>query len=153
MGTVHIITDITVTITIDWTPAKAGRGCITMKNIGEIIAELRTEKQMGQKELAVRLNVSVGTISNYEKGVHFPDLESLRKIADIFNVTVDYLLGRTGYRCPPESLKEYITTDYTISEFVNTVISLDTASRNSVTDFANYLKDNHPKESTPPKAD
>ncbi len=82
-----------------------------MKSVGEIMAELRTEKEMGQKELAALLNVSVGTISNYEKGVHYPDLDSLRKVADIFDVTIDYLLGRTGYRCPPESLKEYITAD------------------------------------------
>ncbi len=115
-----------------------------MKSVGEIMAELRTEKEMGQKELAALLNVSVGTISNYEKGVHYPDLDSLRKVADIFDVTIDYLLGRTGYRCPPESLKEYITADYTVSEFVNTVITLDTASRTSVSDFAEYLKNNRP---------
>ena len=62
-----------------------------MKSVGEIMAELRTEKEMGQKELAALLNVSVGTISNYEKGVHYPDLDSLRKVADIFEVTIDNL--------------------------------------------------------------
>ena len=120
-----------------------------MKSVGETIADLRAEREMGQKELAALLNVSVGTISNYEKGVHFPDLDSLRKIADIFDVTVDYLLGRTGYRCSPESLKEYITADYTVSEFVNTVISLDAASRTSVTDFADYLKNHRRRTSNP----
>ena len=124
-----------------------------MKSVGETIADLRTEREMGQKELAAILNVSVGTISNYEKGVHFPDLDSLRKMADIFDVTVDYLLGRTGYRCSPESLKEYITADYTVSEFVNTVISLDAASRTSVTDFADYLKNHRRRTSNPSKAD
>ena len=124
-----------------------------MKSVGETIADLRTEREMGQKELAALLNVSVGTISNYEKGVHFPDLDSLRKMADLFDVTVDYLLGRTGYRCSPESLKEYITADYTVSEFVNTVISLDAASRTSVTDFADYLKNHRPRTSNPQKAD
>ncbi len=108
--------------------------------LGEIIYALRTERKMGQKELALLLNLSIGTISNYEKSVHFPDLFTIRKLADIFDVTVDYLLGRTGYRCSPEALKEYITTEYTVSEFINTIISLDTASRTSVTDFADYLK-------------
>ena len=124
-----------------------------MKSVGETLADLRTEREMGQKELAALLNVSVGTISNYEKGVHFPDLDSLRKVADIFDVTVDYLLGRTGYRCSPESLKEYITADYTISEFVNTIIALDAASRTSVSDYADYLKNNRRRTSKPKKAD
>ncbi len=124
-----------------------------MKSVGETLADLRTEREMGQKELAALLNVSVGTISNYEKGVHFPDLDSLRKVADIFDVTVDYLLGRTGYRCSPESLKEYITADYTISEFVNTIIALDAASRTSVSDYADYLKNNRRGTSKPKKAD
>lgn len=108
--------------------------------LGENIYALRTERNMGQKELALLLNLSVGTISNYEKSVHFPDLFTIRKVADIFDVTVDYLLGRTGYRCSPEALTEYITTEYTVSDFINTLISLDTASRTSITDFADYLK-------------
>lgn len=111
-----------------------------MRNVGKIMSELRAERNMGQKELAILLNVSIGTISNYENNVHTPDPDMLGKIADIFGVTIDYLVGRTGYRCPPESLQKHITKDYTISGFVNTVLSLDAGSRNSVTDFANYLK-------------
>ena len=65
---------------------------------GRILTELRKEKEIGQKELAVYLNVSVGTVSNYENDVHSPDLSTLCKLADFFGVTTDYLLGRTVQR-------------------------------------------------------
>lgn len=114
-------------------------------NVGEVMADLRREKELGQKELAAKLNLSIGTISNYENGVHHPDLNTLCRIADLFNVTTDYLLGRTGYRCPPEILKDYIATDYMISSFINMVLSLDQNSQNAITKYAEYLKHTQPK--------
>lgn len=54
---------------------------------------LRKKMDIGQKELAAFLNVSVGTISNYENGVHSPDMETLLRIADFYDVSTDYLLG------------------------------------------------------------
>ena len=51
-------------------------------NTGDILAALRREKGIGQKELAAHLNLSVGTISNYENSVHFPDVEKLMELAD-----------------------------------------------------------------------
>ena len=67
-----------------------------MREIGDILANLRREKGIGQKEMASLLNLSVGTISNYENGVHSPDLNTLCRLADFFDVTADYLLGRKG---------------------------------------------------------
>ena len=119
-------------------------------NVGEVMADLRREKELGQKELAAKLNLSIGTISNYENGVHHPDLNTLCRIADLFNVTTDYLLGRTGYRCPPEILKDYIATDYMISSFINMVLSLDQNSQNAITKYAEYLKHTQPKPTKPP---
>ena len=48
-----------------------------MARFGELLAELRKDSGMTQKQLAERLHVSVGTVSNYENGVHLPDLEKL----------------------------------------------------------------------------
>lgn len=70
-----------------------------MAKLGELPAELRQDKKMTQRELANKLHVSSGTISNYEKGVHFPDLERLINLADYFHVTTDYLLGRAKAIC------------------------------------------------------
>lgn len=111
-----------------------------MREIGETLANLRKEKGLGQKQLAALLNMSVSTISNYENGVHFPDLLTLGKLAQFFDVTTDYLLGRTEYRCPPEAMSRYITTDYTVQDMVNTVLSLDSVSQVSVVNYVRYLK-------------
>lgn len=66
--------------------------------IGERIKSLREERKITQQELARYLGVSQKTISNYENGERSPDPNTLRKIADYFDVTVDYLLGRSNHR-------------------------------------------------------
>lgn len=108
--------------------------------VGEILAELRSEKGIYQKELALYLNVSIGTISNYEKGVHYPDLETLCKLADYFGVTTDYLLGRTGYRYAPANLEQPLTKDYTVSNLINTTLELSKKDRGLLADYAELLK-------------
>lgn len=64
-------------------------------NFGKTLRALRTERSIFQKELATALHVSVGTLSNYEEEVSSPDLETLCRIADYFQVSTDYLLGRS----------------------------------------------------------
>lgn len=60
---------------------------------GDILKQLRTSKKMSQKELAERINIAKSVISFYESGDRMPSYEVLIKIARIFNVTTDYLLG------------------------------------------------------------
>ena len=110
---------------------------------GEILAELRLEKGIGQKELADYLRLSVGTISNYENNIHSPDLETLCKIADYFGVTTDYILGRTAYRCDPEILDRRISRDYTVTDIINTVLSLDDSTVNHLMEYAYFLRSRH----------
>jgi transcriptional regulator with XRE-family HTH domain len=62
---------------------------------GDRLRELREDKNMTQDDLASILNVSRQTISGYEKGVNEPNIENLVRMAEIFNVSLDYLLGRT----------------------------------------------------------
>ncbi len=65
------------------------------KNLAVRIKELRTQKGYTQKELAALLGVGQTTIANYENGIRIPDTEKMNKIADLFQVSFDYLLGRT----------------------------------------------------------
>ncbi len=58
------------------------------------IRELRIEKGLRQKDLAEHLGVSQQTIGYYENWVNKPDPETLIKLADFFEVSIDYLLGR-----------------------------------------------------------
>lgn len=61
------------------------------------LKELRTEKGMSQIALATVLKVERTTVVNWESGKREPDFEMLIRIADYFEVTCDYLLGRTDY--------------------------------------------------------
>lgn len=58
------------------------------------LSQLRVLSGMYLKEIASYLHVSVGTMSNYENGIHQPNLETLCRLADFYGVTTDYLLGR-----------------------------------------------------------
>lgn len=114
-----------------------------MRTLGATLAFLRTEKGLGQKQLAACLNLSISAISSYENDVHAPDLGMVCKLADFFNVTTDYLLGHTEYRCPPETFSQYVTRDYTLQDMLNTVLSLDTEGQISVVNFVKYMKHLH----------
>ena len=86
-----------------------------MRSFGEILTSLREERGIYQKELAAILKVSVGTVSNYENNIHFPDQEALLQLADYFGVTVDYLLGRTSYRYSLDTLNEEYAPGMTVA--------------------------------------
>lgn len=62
--------------------------------IGKKIRQLRTQKDMKQKVLAEKLNIRRQTISSYERGITLPDIYSLIKIADFFDISLDELAGR-----------------------------------------------------------
>lgn len=62
----------------------------------QTIKQLRAKKNISQKELADKLNVSRSTISMWETGASEPDFDNVSKIAEIFDVSVDYLLGRVS---------------------------------------------------------
>lgn len=59
------------------------------------IKELRNLIGFKQIELCKKLGVTQGALSGWENGKYEPDNKSLMKMADIFNVSIDYLLGRT----------------------------------------------------------
>ena len=60
------------------------------------LKELRKKKGISQLRLATELNTTQNTISRYETGEREPGIDELIKIADYFNVSVDYLLERTN---------------------------------------------------------
>jgi len=61
-------------------------------SIGNKIKEYRELKKMTQKDIAEILEVEPGTISKYESGIIEPNIESLKRLAEIFNITVDELI-------------------------------------------------------------
>lgn len=67
-----------------------------MANFASTIKHLRTERGITQEQLAAMLKVSRSTIGMYETGSREPDFETCEAIADIFNVDMDYLMGRSN---------------------------------------------------------
>lgn len=111
-----------------------------MRSFGEILTSLREERGIYQKELAAILKVSVGTISNYENNVHFPDQEALIQLADYFGVTTDYLLGRTPYRYSLETLNQEYAPGMTVADLVNIIRQLDAKNAASLLDYIDLLQ-------------
>ena len=90
-----------------------------MASFGELLRELRGDKRITQKELAQKICVTVGTISNYENDQHLPDIEKLIMLADYFNVSTDYLLGRSISQHSPDIFKKEIAAGKTYASFIN----------------------------------
>lgn len=63
--------------------------------VGDILKVLREEKRITQDDIALLLNIKRQTYSSYERNKSLPDVNTLSKLADYFNVSTDYLLGRT----------------------------------------------------------
>lgn len=59
------------------------------------LKELRTQKKITQIKMSIDLNMNQNTISRYESGTREADYRTLIQFADYFNVSLDYLLGRT----------------------------------------------------------
>ena len=62
-------------------------------NIGENIRRLRRAADMTQEQLADKLGVAYQSVSRWENGTTYPDMELLPALSSIFGVTVDELLG------------------------------------------------------------
>lgn len=63
--------------------------------MGEKLRQLRKEKGLTQKEVATALNVNMMTYAHYELGDREPSIAMLKSLCDFFDVTADYLIGRS----------------------------------------------------------
>jgi len=70
------------------------------------IKELRKKMGLSQKQLADKLNVAATTLGYWEKGAYEPSTEMMKRIADIFSVSVDYLIERD---CFSDSFDSFVS--------------------------------------------
>ncbi|MGN0622085.1 MAG: helix-turn-helix domain-containing protein [Porcipelethomonas sp.] len=94
-----------------------------------IITLQRKERKISQKQAAADLGISQALLSHYEKGIRECGLDFLIKIADYYNVSCDYLLGRTSSPCSsfPDSCVHTENSAHKlklISDSAETVISV-----------------------------
>lgn len=69
-----------------------------MVNMGKKLKSLRREKKLTQKQIADRIGLAISAVSSYESGTRYPSYDVLIKLAQIFHVSTDYLLGMTDKR-------------------------------------------------------
>ena len=80
-----------------------------MSNYGERLRVLRKEKRLSQKELGKLLGLAESTISMYERNERQPHFEIQKKISDLFNVSIDYLVtGERNIESSDEFWKEIL---------------------------------------------
>ncbi len=80
--------------------------------LGDIIKDLREQKNLTQSSLAKLLNISPSTIGMWEQNRRSPDNDALKKIADFFGVSADYLLGRTDIIAPNKQQKSNLAEQF-----------------------------------------
>ena len=68
-----------------------------MTKFPERLKELRTERNLSQQELGKSLNVTKMAVSHWEKGHSEPSILQLIFLSDLFEVSVDYLVGKTDF--------------------------------------------------------
>lgn len=71
------------------------------------LKELRVEKGLLQSDIAKIINKSERTVGFYETGERDMNTETLAKLADFFDVTIDYLLGKSDIKKPDKDMQEF----------------------------------------------
>ncbi|NLW11359.1 MAG: helix-turn-helix transcriptional regulator [Clostridiaceae bacterium] len=77
--------------------------------LGTRLREIRAARNLTQKDMATQLNISRSTYAHYELGSREPDIETLKSISSILNVSLDYLSGNTTCPQKVDKLLEYLS--------------------------------------------
>lgn len=112
----------------------------------ENIKKLRKEYGLSQEELSKRLGIARSSVANYENGQNFPNMDILVKLSEIFNCSIDYILGKSDYKNEEDFWKKHssdivkdiniiqkletkgITTPKAIENIVNELLETDNSS-------------------------
>ena len=79
--------------------------------LGERLIRLRQDKNIKQIDAAKDLRISNVVLNRYEKDERVPDLATVLKLSEYFDVSLDYLLGKTDYRTYPHIQAAHIDVD------------------------------------------
>ncbi|MBE6889739.1 MAG: helix-turn-helix transcriptional regulator [Ruminococcaceae bacterium] len=104
-----------------------------------ILKELREKKNYTQEELGAMLNLTKNAISHYENNANQPSLDTIIKLADIFDVSIDYLLGRTPNNISYSKLTQKYIGKIRVTELLENLLSLDTEHRHDLVSALKYI--------------
>lgn len=106
---------------------------------------MRKKAGLTQEELAKKLNVTRSALSQYELGTREPNYDLLLKIADFFEVTVDYLIGRSDnpdYKIIDDNK---IESDPDLQIAFHAASDFSEEARKQTIDFINYIREKEKK--------
>ncbi|MCP4481639.1 MAG: helix-turn-helix transcriptional regulator, partial [bacterium] len=99
-----------------------------MKHIGYIIKPLREKHGMSQKQIADLLNMHASNYSRVESGERDLSINSIKKLADFFNMTVDQFINLNEKSIP----EEIFTEDKSVAERIKLISKLDKQERSVI---------------------
>ena len=116
--------------------AREGLSCgqMTRAAFGEQLKTLLEERDMSQVELAQALHLGKSTVSQYISGTRTPDLSTLKRIAEFFAVSLDFLLGQAEVRWPA------VVREPDVELAVRRLIDLHPEDRKRLLDYMDYLR-------------
>lgn len=101
----------------------------------EQLSELRKKRKWSLQDTADLLGMAKSTYAGYESGYREPSLQSLSQIADLFETTVDFLLGRTKEEQEPIEILNLINqTDHRL------LLDGETLSNDEIIDFVAFVR-------------
>ena len=111
------------------------------------LKEIRNEYQYSQLKLSEQLGVSRSAVAMWESGSSQPDNDMLLRIADIFGVSTDYLLGKNGYKKKrlPQSADAITFDDFTYAMH-NEAKDLTPENKQKLLELAQFFKEQQQKE-------
>lgn len=118
---------------------------VGIKMLGDRIRSLREKHNLTQEQIAKKIGISRGTYAHYEINKRRPDYETLIKIAEIFDVSTDYLVGRSdnpGYKIIDDNK---IESDPDLQIAFNAASDFSEEARKQTIDFINYIREKEKK--------
>lgn len=100
--------------------------------LGEILADLREDRGLTQRELSKQLHISSSSISAYETGSRLPSIETVFQFAEFFDVTTDYLLDRTTDSVSPSVLTQEYVDGMSLASILKKMLALTPEQRSTL---------------------
>ena len=98
--------------------------------VGLRLRKAREAKNLTQVQVKALTNINNKTLSGYEKGVCEPDIDTLKTLANLYETSIDYLVGNTDDPSPPQpkqrkpNFEEYVLTAPTLEDAVHRIAEL-----------------------------
>lgn len=117
-------------------------------SLGKRLNYERTKRNWSQKYVAQRIGITNTVLSNYERDYRDPDTNTLKQLADLYDVSIDYLLGRDNRSNPFDYYKRKIVTEFPdINLMFKDMESLDADDMKELYEYIKFKKSQKKGES------